>query len=201
MSTLKVNELLNKVEQNLALKTQNGYKLALLDVNKILYRVLSSKGYPGKNIERKLYYAGYSLKEKNGIADALKKHNEALEAFDLSGSDLEIEEAVKAYKKVIYEIATKPALKTIDKVKVFIDIYLNPKSLIFWRNIIILFGSFAAIKLLAYTDLGEKIVEWVVAVANFAISWMFVVAVIIIVIAALLISSYFSGKTKVKIKE
>jgi len=201
MATLKVNELLDKVEQNLAQKTQNGYRLALLDASKILYRVLSSKGYPGRSIERKLYYAGYSLKEKNGIADALKKHKEALEVFDLSGSDLEIEEAVKAYKKVIYEVATKPALKTIDKVKVFIDIYLNPKSLIFWRNITILFGSFAAIKLLAYTEIGKKIVEWVVTVANFAISWMFVIAVIVIVIAALLINSYFANRTKVKIKE
>lgn len=200
MSTLKVNELWQEVEKAFRSRTTAGYKAAILDAHKILERVLASKGYPGKTVDRKLYWAGYSLKNQKNITEALVKYDEVMEKFEISGSDFDVEEILRTYKKIINEVAGKPAFGIREKYEAFVDVYLSPKSIPFWRNIVILFGTFAIIKLLAYTEIGKKIIGWIVAIANFAISWLFVIVVIVIIIAALLLNYYFSNKTKVKIK-
>lgn len=201
MSTLKVNELWQEVEKAFNTRTNAGYKAAILDAHKILERVLASKGYPGKTVDRKLYWAGYSLKSQKNITEALTKYDEIMEKFEISGSDFEIEEILKNYKKLITEIASKPDFGIREKFEAFVDVYLSPKSVLFWRSIVILFGSFLIIKTLAHTQIGSSIVAWVVTISDFAISWLFVIVIIVIIILILIVNSYFANKTKVKIKE
>lgn len=201
MSTLKVNDLWQEVEKALHTRTTAGYKAAILDAHKILERVLDSKGYPGRTVEKKLFWAGYSLKGKDGFAEALEKYDEVMEKFEISGSDFEIEEILGTYKKIISQVAARPNFSFSDRVRAFYEVHLHPKSILFWRNVAVLFGTFLAIKLLAYTEIGKKIVGWVIAIADFAISWTFVLVVIVIIIMALLLNNYFASRTKVKIKE
>lgn len=197
----KLNELWIEVDSALAEHTVSGYKIAIIEAYKVLDAVLKSKGYPGKTIEKKLFWAGYSLKDKKGIAEGLKLHNEIIKKFSFKLTDLEAKDIVGEYKKAIAEIQEEPAFGMMDKIKVFAENYLSPKSVLFWRNLAIVFGFFLTVKLLSQTEIGGQIVQKVVDVSDFAISWQFLAIMIVLIIIALIAHSYFSNKSPVKIKD
>jgi hypothetical protein len=201
MSTLKVSELWNEVEKDLLERTPSGMKMAILEAYKILENTLESKGYPGKAVEDKLFWAGYSLKGKEGIGEALEKQREIIEKFDFRLSDLETEETVKIYRKIINEVLSRPDFNFTDRVKAFVEKYFSPKSLLLWRNLAFLFGFFILVKILGQTDFGKQIVDLVISISDFVISWLFLAIVIGIVIVALGINYYLSQKPKIRIKE
>jgi NurA-like 5'-3' nuclease len=92
----KVSELWEEVEKSLAEKTLAGSKMAVLEAHKVLELVLKTEGYPGK-IERQLNLAGFSLSEKDPIAEAIKKQKEILASFEYQLSDFEATEIVAQY--------------------------------------------------------------------------------------------------------
>lgn len=197
----KLQELWQEVDNSLSGDKAAGIKFAIIEAHKILKNTLSSQGYPGKTIERKLYWAGYSLEDEKGIKEALEKRKEILENFEFQLSDLEAEEIIKMYKKVVHEIVAKPAFTLKGKIKAFYRIYLNPKSVYLWRNLVIIFAIFGFTKILAHTTFGESIVNSFVSIADLVLSWVFVAAVIIIFMIVLIISNYFENKSKIEIKE
>jgi hypothetical protein len=162
---------------------------------------LDSRKFPGKTIKEKLFWAGYSGKDKEGIAEALERREDIVSKINYQFSDFESQGAVRMYKKVIQEILSKPELTIKDKIKIYFELYFSLKSLKFWRNIAIIFTFFLAIKLLAETDLGNQVTENIVNFTNFVISWIFVAIVAIIIAVILAINLYLETRTKIKIKE
>jgi hypothetical protein len=197
----KISELWEEVEQVFAEKTSTALKMAILEAHKILEAVLDSKKYPGKTVEKKLVWAGYSLKDKNGLREAIEKHDEILYKFDYLLTNLEAEDILKLYKKAITEISKKSEFSEIDRLKALGEIYFSPKNVIFWRNLGAVVGFFATIKLLSVTESGKMIVGWFVSLANLVISWQFLILILVIASAIFLLINYFANKSKIKIKE
>jgi len=201
MKKIKLSDLWKEVDSALTGDKSASFRFAIVEAHKILEQTLKSKGYPGKSIKKRLYWAGYSLEDREGIKDALEKHEEILNDFDYQLSDFEAENIVKEYKKVVQEIVSKKKLGPKDKVRIFLRVYLHPKSIYFWRNFLLLFGGFALIKVLAYTELGKSLVELVVYLSDLAFSSVTIVILLVILAVILGVSSYRSGKTGIKIKE
>jgi hypothetical protein len=197
----KISDLWAEVEKALAERTLSGLKTAIIEAQKVLLAVLDSKGFPGKNLEEKLFWAGYSLKDKNGIAEAMEKHDDILEKFEYQLSDLEAEEIVRKYKHIIDEVSQKPKYGLKDKAITILETQFTPKSVSFWRNLAVFIGFFVAIKLLSSTALGLDISDWFVEIAGFIISWQFLLLVGVIIVLAFALNVYFANKTKVKIRE
>jgi hypothetical protein len=200
MKTMKLSELWFEVDNALQGDRAAGVKFAVIEAHKILESTLTSLGYPGKNIEKKLYWAGYSLEDENGIKSALDKREEILQHFDFPISDLEAADVVALYKKVVHEIAQKENFGWKRKLDAFYKVYLSPKSLYTWRNLAILFGSLLLIKVLRYTAIGKIITDSIVKVADMALSWITVLVVIIVSVAILVFTNYRENKTKIRIK-
>lgn len=201
MKKAKLSDLWHDVDLALSGEKSAGIKFAIIESHKILENTLRSQGYPGKTIEKKLYWAGYSLEDETGIKQGLEKRKEILENFEYELSDFEASEIVNLYKKVVHEIVKKEKFDAKDKIKAFYKVYLNPKSVYFWRNFAIIFAVFGLTKVLAYTKLGESITEGFVYLADLALSWVFVALIIIIAIIVLIVSNYYENRTKIKIKE
>lgn len=201
MAEFKLSELLSELDKHLAEGTEAGYKTAILEAHKILEAVLQTKGYPGKTIEQKMYWAGFSLKGKDDFVSALKTQQEISEKLEVQISDFEARETVESYKRVIKVIADRAKLNVADQIKNFFEMYFSPKSLIFYRNLAIFLGFFVIIKILAYADFGKNIIETVVRWADFIISWQFLVIVAVIIFVVWLAQNYFAGKSKVRIKD
>lgn len=197
----KISELWTEVEQVFAEKTSTALKMAILEAHKILEAVLETKKYPGKTVEKKLIWAGYSLKDRNGLGEAIYKHNEILSKFDYLLTNIEAEDILKIYKDAIMDISKKPEFTEIDRVKAFLEIYFSPRSVILWRNLAIFFGFFALVKFLEATATGKMIAGWFVSLANLLISWQFVVVLAVLGAAIYLVTNYYANKSKIKIKE
>lgn len=198
---MKLSELWASVEDALSGDRAAGVKFAVIEAHKILESTLSSLGYPGRNIERQLYWAGYSLEEENGIKSALDKREEILRHFDFPLSDLEAADIVAMYKKVVHEIVQRGAFGWQKKVEAFYKVYLSPKSVYTWRNLAVAFGFFLSVKLLRYTESGKGVADIIVKIADMALSWItlaIIIAVSAIVVFAL---NYRDKRTKIKIKE
>lgn len=199
--SVKLSDLWGDVDDALQGSKAAGIKYAIIESHKILEHTLKSQGYPGKTIEKKLYWAGYSLMDDEGIKSALDKRKEVLESFDYQLSDLEAEEVVKLYKKVVHEIVKKEKFGFSDKIKAFYYVYLNPKSIYFWRNLALTFGFLGAVKILEYTEIGRSIIESVIYLSDLAFSWVIVAALILLIMVVLIVTNYKSNKTGIKIKE
>lgn len=197
----KVSELWQEVEKILAEGNSGSYRFAVIEAKKVLKAVLDSKGFPGKDIKKQLFWAGYSLKEKEGLPEALKKHDEILENFDYQFSSFEAEETVKIFKKTIEEVSKKPKFSFQDHLKAILENHLSPKSLLFWRNLAIVFGFFLFVQILAKTEVGKKTTLSLVNFSDFVFSWTFLAVLVLLVFIILVVNSYLENKPKVKIKE
>lgn len=196
----KLSELWEEVEKALDEKTLSGAKFAIIEAFKVLNAVLDSKGYPGKDIKQKLYWAGYSEKNED-LLKALRKREEVLNDFSYQLTDLEAEEIVHELKKITATVSKKQKMSIAERAKAFYEIYLSPKEVSFWRNLLIFVSFFTAIKLLVYTDFGKAVGEWFVNAADFIISWTFLLLVVVIVMAIIFLNNYLKNRPRVNIKE
>jgi len=199
--TAKLSDLWIEVDEALLGSKGAGISFAVIQSHKILEHTLKSQGYPGKTIERKLYWAGYSLVDEEGIKSALDRRKEIFENFDYQLSDLEAEEIVRMYKKIVHDIVKKEKFNFSDKLKAFYRVYLHPKSVYFWRNLAVFFSFFALVKFLNYTELGKSILGFIVYLSDLVFSWVAVAVTLVIIMIILGISGYRSNKTGIKIKE
>jgi len=197
----KFSELWQEVERAQAEHTAAGARMSVIEAHKILEITLDSKGYPGKTIQKKLFWAGYSGKDKEGISEALAKHEEILNKFEYVLSDFEAEEIVKTYHNVAQEIMKAPRFGFVDKLKAFAEVYLSPKSVLFWQWLAIVVGISVGIKVLSYTEVGKQIVGLFVGLADFVISWMFVAIILVFAAGFIGLNYYLSNRSKVRIKE
>ncbi len=201
MKKVKLADLWQDIDDALSGSRAAGVKYAVLDAHKVLEHTLSSHGYPGRTIEKKLYWAGYSLEDDNGIRVAIEKRNQILNEFDFELSDLEASDMVSLYKKVVHEIVRQDPFGNKEKMVAFYKVYLSPKSVYTWRNLAIAFSFFLAVKVLNYTTLGKSFAAIVLSVSDLALSWVTVAAVIVVIIGILMYTNYRDNKTKIKIKE
>jgi hypothetical protein len=197
----KIQDLWVEVEKSLTEGTLSGFKIAILEAHKVLEAVLDSKGYIGGDIERKLFWAGYSLKDKNGLGEALDKRKEILNKFEYQMSDFEAKEIVRKYKVAIDKVSQGPKFTIKERAKMVFETYFSPKSYFFWRNLAIFFGFFAIINLLAKTSAGLVFVEWLVSLATFLVSWQFLVLIAVIAVMIFIGALYLEKKSKVVIKD
>jgi len=201
MKKVRLSELWNEVDNAIQGDRASGVKFAIIEAHKILENTLLTLGYPGKTIEKKLYWAGYSLEDEGGIKSALDKREEILNNFDFPLSDLEAADIVALYKKVVHEIATREPFGFSKKLGAFYKVYLSPRSVYAWRNLAIFFGSLLIVKVLNYTSVGKGIVSFFVSVADLMLSWMTIAVIIVVAIIIVFVTNYRENKTKIKIKE
>lgn len=197
----KLSELWQEVEQAQAEHTAAGARMSIIEAHKVLKVALDTKGYPGKTVERKLFWAGYSGQDKEGISEALNKYQEVTEKFDYLLSDFEAQEITKIYHEVIQKIMKEPNFGFVDQLRAFFKTYFSPKSIQFWKYLAILLGTFTAIKILSYTEVGKEILGLIVGLADFVISWIFVAIILVFSAGFVGIKYYFDNRSKVKIRD
>jgi len=200
MKTVKIAELWLGVEEALKGDKSAGVKFAIIEAHKILENTLKSKGYPGKAIEKKLYWAGYSLQDEGGIKLAINKRNEILENFNYELSDIEAEDILVLYKKIVQEIVSRDGLSFKKRINIFLKVNLYPNSIYFWRNLVVFFSFFIVVRILGQTNIGNALSELLLSLSLFFISWISVIMIIVFLIIFLIVTSYKSSHTGIKIK-
>jgi len=199
----RVNEdYWTEVEACMAEGTASGYKMAVIEADKILRFVLSSKGYPGRGLKEQILLAGWRLEEKKALNDALKRREEIADNLEYRLSTFEAEDAVKAYKEAIIHFSSKKPLKFKRRLILYYNHYLSLRSNFFKKFLLFFLAFFLTVKMLSSTGFGASLVGVLVEISNFLFSWFVVFfllgsAILVLIMGSLL---YFE-KNKVKIKE
>lgn len=202
MQTTKHNDYWAEVEDYLSEKTSSGYKMAVIEADKILRYILKQKGYPGKDLRQQIFLAGWKLKEKKDLEAAIKMKDEILNNLDYRLSTFDTEDAVQAYKEAILHFTEKKPLGLRKKISLYYSHYLSLKSSFFRKTLYLIFGFFLLIKFFNSTEIGKGIMATINSISDFIFSWFMVFlllgsGVLIIVLGSFL---YF-GKEQTKIKE
>lgn len=192
-----------EVEASLKEKTQSGYKMALLDSDKLLRHVLKEKGYPGKDLKKQLFWAGINLSGRTNLKNAIKKKDEILNDFHYRLSSFEIEDFLAAYKQVIEHVRNTKKLELKRKIGLCFENYLFLKNTSLIKVISIILVVFFGIKLLSSTETGKLAVAKIVEVNNLLFDWLKILLLIGLGVAVVVFTSfiYLDKKKKVKIKE
>ena len=191
----------SEVDSCLKEQSASGFKMAIVEADKILRFILKKRGYPGKDLEQQVFYAGWKLEDKKGLKKALQKRNEIVSNLEYKLSTFEAEDAVDAYKEAILYFTSKRALRFKERLALYYAHYLSIKSSFLQRSLLSFLAFFLIIKLLDSTEIGRMIWGKLVEASNFIYSWFLILlllggAIFIIVIGSFL---YFEkGKTKIK---
>ncbi|MEK7447611.1 MAG: hypothetical protein AAB632_02355 [Patescibacteria group bacterium] len=199
----KGENIWQEVKVDLREKTQSGYKMALLDSDKLLRQVLKERGYPGKDLKKQLFWAGINLSGREDLKKAIKKKDEILNESDYRLSSFEIEDFLAAYKKAVEWVLSAKKLGFKRKIGLYLENYLFLKNTSLTKVIVVILILFFGIKFFSSTETGKNIVEKTVEVDNLFFDWLKVLILIGLGISVVVFISfiYLDKKKKVKIKE
>lgn len=190
----------NIVEECLAEKTPSGYKMALIESEKILQYSLKKAGYPGKNGDERIISAEANFTNIKKLKKARDVTKIVLEELNYNLNSLEVEEASKAYHQALMDIEGNPdaQLNIIQRVKALITYYIpSKKKLIFGVSGTVL-GILLFIVFLADTKAGNSLAKSIVDLAHFIFSWVIIGAILVIGIVTIITLTilYFERKRK-----
>ena len=195
--------LLVEVEADLEEKTESGYKMAILDSDKLLRRILKEKGYPGKDMRKQLFWAGVNLSARPDLKKALKKKDEILNEYDYRLSSFELEDFLNAYRKVIERVSSGDKLSFRKKMGIYFENYFFLKNASKLKLLVVVFAVFFGIKLLSSTGTGEGISRRIIDLDNLLFDWFLILMFIGLIVGVIVFLSfiYFDKSKKVRIKE
>lgn len=199
----KDKNIWHEVEADLKEKTECGYKMALLDSDKLLFQSLKEKGYPGKDLKKQLFWAGINLSGRANLKNAIKKKEEILNESDYRLSSFEMDDFLAAYKKAIEWVDSAKNINLKRKIGLYFENYFFLKNTSLTKVIAVVLVLFFGIKLLSSTEMGKNVVVKVVEVDNLLYDWLKVLLLIGLGVAVVVFMSfiYLDKKKKVKIKE
>ncbi len=200
---MKTEELWREVHSDLAEKSESGYKMAILDSDKLLRKALKEKGYPGNDVKKQLFWAGVNLNARPDLKKALKKKEEILEDYDYRLSSFELEDFLNAYRKVIERVFGGERLSVRKKLGIYFENYFFLKNISKWKSIAVVLGIFLGIKILSSTGIGIGLTDRVVQLDNLLFDWFLMLLLIALAVGIIVLVSFvFLDKSrKVKIKE
>lgn len=199
----KTKNIWQEIDSDLREKTQSGYKMALLDSDKLLRNTLKEKGYPGKDLKKQLFWAGINLKGRADLKDAFKKKEEILTKESYRLSTFELEDYLNAYKKAISWVESARSITLRRKVGLYFESYFFLKNAPLTKIIATLVIVFLGIKFLSSTETGKSIVTKVVEIDNLLFEWLKIILLIGLALAVVIFVSfiYLDKKKNVRIKE
>jgi|GEM_PF-1439358 len=197
------DNLWQEVKADLDEGTACGYKMALLDSDKLLRVVLKQKGYPGKDLKKQLFWAGISTKNRPNFKNALEKKDEILNSLDYQLSSFEIEDFLEAYRKVIGKVMESEKMGLKRKIGIYFENYFSLKGSWTRNSLITFFAFLFGIKFLSGTGMGQSITDGIVVIDDTLFSWFIILLLLGLGVALIVLISFtlFDKKKKVRIKE
>jgi hypothetical protein len=194
----------NAVEKALNDGSSSGYKIAVIETDKILAQALKDKNYQGEDIEENLEIAKniFTDYEKLEYARAMREKIISEQNFEVSREDTK--EIIASYYQAISDLMEskskiKLGQKTVSKIKKSVS---SPSSII-KKTAIGIFLFFLTVLILSDTQIGHSITEFLSASARFIFYKLLVIVAIaagIIVIIIGTISFFENRKENKKMK-
>jgi len=168
------NELWQKVDDALAENTPSGYKMAIIEADKVLNFFLKKKGYPGEDTKERLFLAKSEISNLEELKKAIKTKGLLLNEFEVNLNSLDCEEIVSAYKEAAEELSKSITGKSW--LLIFAPFLRWKKrgghGKRFFKYFLLILIS---IWFLFGTEIGQTVGEGVVAFFSFLFNWFLII--------------------------
>lgn len=167
---LKINLNWSGVERSLAEGTFSGYKIGILETEKLLGILFDQKKIPGKKIEAKIKYISRFLSQPQKLNYSRQMMQRVLEEPNFEISREETKQVISGYWQAMLDL--EEAVNALSfwqkiglKIKYFISLFLSKikKALVF------LLALSLVIWLLGETSIGQKFTKALVKINHFFI--------------------------------
>jgi len=196
----KYQEYWDAVEKSLNEGNFSGYKVAVIETEKILQMALNDKKFPGKNINEQIKNAEIILKNPEKLKYSRAMYNKIISesSFDISSED--IKEIEMGYYRAISDI-TKMSSKDIDfkeKINLFLQKYFYGFPRKIKRGIILVFLFFLAIFLSTETVTGRLIFEVLSDFSKFIFYKVVPGIIVAVVVGIIIVGGLYYWKSRKK---
>jgi len=193
------------VEECLAEKTASGYKMALIESEKLLQGALKNAGYPGKNDDERIVSAQHLFSNLKKLKIARDKTEIVIGELNYNLNSMEVEEACKSYHQALMDIESNPDAKLgiFGRINAIVTYYIPSKKKLFFMSSGIILGILLFIIFLADTKTGQNLANKIVDFAHFVFGWVITGAILVIAIITLITLTilYFENKRKNQSRE
>lgn len=203
----KITEVINWqiIEDCMAEKGASGYKMALIEADKLLDKALKDAGYPGKSIEERIDSGKANFSNLKNLKKAREKRNLVLNELSYNLNSIEVEEAVKAYHQALLDIEGNPEAKLnlVGRALALIKYYIPSKRKFLGKILIYFVSIILLVKFLAKTKTGQNITQGVVSFSDFVFNWVITVVILVAAVVTIVTLSilYFEKRKKQEKRE
>ena len=194
----KYQEYWSAVEKLLNEGISSGYKIAVIETEKILRMALNDKKFPGRNITEQIKNAEVVLKNPDKLSYSRAMYNKIINEPDFDISSEDIKEIESGYYMAVSDI-TKMKSKDIDfkeKINLFLQRYFYGFPNKAKKILILTFLFFLAIFLSTETATGRWIFEVLSDFSKFIFLKVIPGILIIIVIGVIIVGGLYYWKRK-----
>ncbi len=196
----KYQEYWDIVEESLNESTYSGYKIAVVETEKILQMALDDKKFPGRNINEQIKNAELIIKNSEKLNYSRAMYDKIINEPDFDISSEDIKEIEMGYYRAISDI-TKMSSKDIDfkeRVNLLLQKYFYGFPRKIKRGLILTFLFFLAIFLSTETATGRLVFEMLSDFSKFIFLKVIPGILVVVVIGIVIIGGlyYWKGRKK-----
>jgi len=186
------------VEKLLNEGTISGYKIAVVETEKILQTVLNDKNFPGKDISAQIENARMILENFDKLNYSRAMFNKIIKESDFDISSEDTKEIIAGYYKAISDIIKMDSkdIELKEKVNLLLQRYFYNFPVRIRNGFILVFLFLLAVFLSTETATGKSIAEMVSELSQF-IFYKFVPAILVItVVGAAIVGGLYYWKNR-----
>jgi|GEM_PF-1033313 len=195
----KYQEYWDVVEESLNEGVSSGYKIAVIETEKILQMALNDRKFPGKNIAEQIKNAEIVLKNPEKLNYSRAMYNKIVNEPDFDISFEDVKEIESGYYMAISDI-TKMKSKDIDfkeRINLLLQKYFYGFPRKIKRGALLIFLFFLAIFLSTETSTGRLVFEMLSGFSKF-IFYKIIPGILVVVVVGIIIVGglYYWKKSK-----
>lgn len=194
----KYQEYWDVVEESLNEGVSSGYKIAVIETEKILQMALNDRKFPGKNIAEQIKNAEIVLKNPEKLNYSRAMYNKIVNEPDFDISFEDVKEIESGYYMAISDI-TKMKLKDIDfkeRINLLLQKYFYGFPRKIKRGVLLIFLFFLAIFLSTETSTGRLVFEMLSGFSKFIFYKIIPGILVVVVVGIIIVGGLYYWKKK-----
>ena len=186
------------VEKLLNEGTVSGYKIAVIETEKILQAVLNDKNFPGKDISAQIENARMILENFDKLNYSRAMFNKIIKESDFDISSEDTKEIIAGYYKAISDIIKMDSkdIELKEKVNLLLQRYFYNFPVRIRNGFILVFLFLLAVFLSTETATGKSIAEMVSELSQFIFYKLIPMILAVVVIGSIIVGGLYYWKNK-----
>ncbi len=186
------------VEKLLNEGTISGYKIAVIETEKILQTVLNDKNFPGKDISAQIENARMILENFDKLNYSRAMFNKIIKESDFDISSEDTKEIIAGYYKAISDIIKMDSkdIELKEKVNLLLQRYFYNFPVRIRNGFILVFLFLLAVFLSTETATGKSIAEMVSELSQFIFYKLIPMILAVVVIGSIIVGGLYYWKRK-----